>query len=305
MEVYNQCAVTVFTPTYNRAHRLSKLYNSLCDQTNKDFEWLVVDDGSNDNTVSLIESFINEGLIRIRYFYQSNSGKHIAINNGVNKAVGRLFWCVDSDDYVAKDSIDWICKKYEEIKDKVFFVGICGEKYDYHGKRIASNVYSEQIDSNSLDIRYRYGVDGDLSEVFKTDILKKYPFPSTLGEKFCAESFVWNRIAVKYSIKYFFNKPIYYCEYLPGGLTSRSIEIRRKSPINTLTYYSELSKYNIPYKYKLRSYINFWRFMNIKQLVLVKNLNMFNVMSIIMMPLGAVLCLRDSLKIFIYRFKIL
>lgn len=83
--------LTIFTPTYNRAYILKNLYDSLCEQTSKDFEWLIVDDGSSDNTEDLIRSFINEGRILIRYFKQANAGKHIAINNGIRNAAGDLF----------------------------------------------------------------------------------------------------------------------------------------------------------------------------------------------------------------------
>ena len=92
--------MTVFTPTYNRAYILPKLYDSLCQQTVKSFEWLIVDDGSVDNTQELVEKWIEEKKIEIRYFKQANGGKQRAHNLGVEKSKEEIFVCVDSDDYV-------------------------------------------------------------------------------------------------------------------------------------------------------------------------------------------------------------
>jgi glycosyltransferase involved in cell wall biosynthesis len=100
--------ITIFTPTYNRAYSLRRLYDSLCKQTSNDFEWLVVDDGSTDDTENLINSFIADGKVDIRYFKQANGGKHRAINFGVREARGELFFIVDSDDQVTPDAVEWI-----------------------------------------------------------------------------------------------------------------------------------------------------------------------------------------------------
>ena len=101
----SEIIITVFTPTYNRAYMIDKLYDSLCLQTCKDFEWIVVDDGSVDNTEELIQNFIQENKIHIVYYKQKNQGKHIAINKGVELAKGELFFIVDSDDILPKDSL--------------------------------------------------------------------------------------------------------------------------------------------------------------------------------------------------------
>ncbi len=289
--------ITIFTPTYNRAYRISTLYQSLCRQTFNDFEWLIVDDGSSDDTEEVIRSLADEKKIQIRYFKQVNKGKHIAFNYGVQEAKGTLFWCVDSDDFIADDAIEWLHNKYQEIKGFDDFVGISGEKYDYDSKPVANKPPFEQIDSNALDVIFRYRILGDLSEVFRTEILKQYPFPETPGEKFCAESLVWNRIAQKYKIRYYFNKAIYYCEYLKDGLSAHSIKLRLAAPTNTLTLYAELSTYDIPFFYKLRSCINFWRFMHWKNIKLVKQLKMIKMSSLLMAPLGVMMKISDQRKI--------
>ncbi|MCS2864766.1 glycosyltransferase family 2 protein [Bacteroides thetaiotaomicron] len=100
--------VTVFTPTYNRAYILNDLYQSLCRQTCRKFEWLIVDDGSTDNTEGLVASWLDEGKMSLRYIKQPNGGKHRAINKGIQEANGDLFFIVDSDDYLAKNAIERI-----------------------------------------------------------------------------------------------------------------------------------------------------------------------------------------------------
>ena len=290
--------ITIFTPTYNRAERLHELYHSLCRQTDKDFEWLIVDDGSEDNTYEVIQGFIKEGIINIRYFRQNNRGKHIAINHGINKAMGRLFWCVDSDDYIADDAIEWIRVQVAGVLENPEYVGICGEKVYFDGHPVERRPKEEIIDSNALDIMYKYHVSGDMAEVFKTDILSKFPFPDTADdEKFCAESLVWNRIAQQFKIRYFFNKGIYYCEYLEDGLSARSVRLRHSSPQNTMTLYSELSHYRIPFLYKFKANVNFWRFFKLKHFNLITKNKMFGIRSFVALPIGLVMKIKDSIKI--------
>ena len=128
--------ITVFTPTFNRAYCLSSLYKSLCKQVNKNFEWLIVDDGSTDNTELLIKSFMNESEINITYFKQENGGKHRAINKGVSLAKGELFFIVDSDDYLSDNALERVIFHYSNIKDNPLFAGVSGMRYSVDGLKI-------------------------------------------------------------------------------------------------------------------------------------------------------------------------
>ena len=110
--------LTVCTPTYNRAHTLPRLYESLVRQTSQDFEWLVVDDGSTDNTRELVDGWVAEGRIRIRYVYKENGGKPSAHNLGVRMAAGELFFCVDSDDYLTDNAVEVIRNNSEKLTYK-------------------------------------------------------------------------------------------------------------------------------------------------------------------------------------------
>ena len=251
--------ITVFTPTYNRAYRLDALYISLCKQTFTDFEWLIIDDGSTDNTKELVDAWIREDKIKIRYIKQPNGGKHRAINRGVSVAKGVLFFIVDSDDILPIDSLEKINNHYLMIKDRKGFGGLCGLKADYHGQIVGGEKKFGIIECSSIDLRYRFKVKGDMSEVFYTSVMKEFPFPEIENERFCPEALIWNRISSKYLIHYF-DETTYCCEYLDDGLTSSIVKVRVKSPIASCMTYAELVKAPIPIAQRFRSAINFWRF---------------------------------------------
>ena len=251
--------VTIFTPTYNRAYRLTALYESLCSQTCKDFEWLIVDDGSSDNTEELVNGWINENKIDIRYIKQQNGGKHRAINNGVKNARGILFFIVDSDDILPDNSIDRVAVHYKMIEGKSEFGGLCGLKAYYDGKSVGNKPDFGILECTNFEIDYKYKLKGDMAEVFYTSDMKEFPFPEIEGEKFCPEILIWNRISTKYKIHYF-SENIYLCEYLEDGLTSRITKIRIQSPIASCMTYADMVVAPIPFKARLRASINYWRF---------------------------------------------
>ena len=251
--------ITVFTPTYNRGHLLQRLYESLCHQTFKDFEWLIVDDGSTDNTADIVKPFIDGEGIHVRYIKQENGGKHRAINHGVREAKGELFLILDSDDSIPDDSLSLINEYYSQIKDDYRFGGIAGYMAHHDGTIIGHGNDNELIDASSIEMRYRYHIVGDMCEVFRTDVLREFPFPEIEGEKFCPEALVWNRIAQKYKLR-IFKKVIYYRDYLEGGLTSKIVRIRMQSPIASMLCYSELCVQKIPFAQKIKAAINYWRF---------------------------------------------
>lgn len=250
--------ITVFTPTYNRAHLLRRLYESLCRQTCMDFEWLVVDDGSVDDTASLMKTIVVEGKLPVRYIQKSNGGKHTAINRGVKEAQGELFWILDSDDSLPSTAVEMVLRYYPQMK-KEKLGGICGYMAHHNGQVIGRpQVETPQVVS-SIEMRYRLGVQGDMMEVFLTQALRDNPFPEIVGERFCPEILVWYRIAQKYQLL-LIPKVIYYRDYLDGGLTDNIVKIRMKSPIGTMMTYAELFQLPIPFKDKVRNAINYWRF---------------------------------------------
>lgn len=264
--------ITVFTPIYNRGYIIENLYQSLCRQTCQDFEWLVVNDGSTDDTEKKILSFITEKKIQIRYFRQENAGKHIAINRGVKEAEGELFFIVDSDDYLANNAVERILHHYGQVKDDETFAGVGGMRSSLDGVRIGGDVSFGILDCSFVEIRTKYGISGDLAEAYRVSVLKQFPFPEIVGEKFCPEAFVWYQIAKSYKLR-FFNEKIYFCEYLPDGLTSKITQLRYRNPVGTLLTYNVMSAKYVPIKKRIRCEINFWRFyysMNQEQLTIYR-----------------------------------
>lgn len=224
--------ITVFTPTYNRGYIIEKLYHSLQRQTFQDFEWVVVDDGSTDNTEDLFNQILSEdNFFPIHYQKNQNGGKHRAINKGVALAKGDLFCIVDSDDYLTDDALKIIDEMEQSIpkEQRKKFGGVCGQRgYDIHtpiGKTFAGDV----LDITVLE-RAMHKVTGDKAEVIYTDIMRKYPFPEFEGENFLTECVVWDKMAADgYKLR-FFNHICIICNYLPDGLTAREHEILVKNP---------------------------------------------------------------------------
>ena len=260
--------ITVFTPTYNRAHLLPRLYESLCKQTFRDFEWVIVDDGSVDDTKSLIDKLIilalqatrgraDNGQL-IRYFRQENGGKHRAINRGVKEARGELFFIADSDDWLPDDALEKAVSQYENIRHDHSFAGVAGFDAHPNGQIIGKGDSFNIIDCSPVDLWCKYHVKGDMKEVFRTDVLREFPFPEIDGEKFCPEELVWIRISKKYKLRYF-NQIIYVADYLPDGLSSRLVKLRMENPITAMLDCKEYIEFGVPIMKSLKNAINYWR----------------------------------------------
>lgn len=250
--------ITIFTPTYNRADTLKKLYDSLKNQSVKNFEWIVIDDGSTDETEIIMENLKKEAPFEINYRKVKNGGKMRAINIGVNIARGTLFFIVDSDDFLDLDAIKLI--KIQEERLPKNFAGIVFRKLeiDENNKIKENNVDfgRETIDTTPLDIFYNKKIYGDKAEIIKTEILKKYPFPEIEEEKFFPEGYVWNRIGERYLFRYV-NKGIYYYKYLDLGYTKRFKEILRQNPKGFKIYYRYMLGKNIPFKNRVKFFMRY------------------------------------------------
>lgn len=210
--------VTVCTPTYNRAYTLSKLYESLRNQTNNDFEWLIIDDGSTDETEDLVRGWISkEQSIKIRYVKKANGGKHTAVNCGVKHAAGRFFFIVDSDDYLKENAIDEIESDFKKLPNEKY-AGLGYNRVFEDSKLVGKTFQGDFVDATFLQ-RPKYGIFGDKAEVFFTEVLRKYPFPEFEDERFLTEAIVWNRIANDGYLIRWINQGIYVCEYRDDGLS--------------------------------------------------------------------------------------
>ena len=265
---------TIFTPTYNRAYKLRDLYNSLKLQSFRDFEWLIIDDGSTDDTKELVNEFISEKRINIRYIYKCNEGKHVAINIGAEKARGKWFFIVDSDDMLTEDALI-ISKRYcDQIDFLSGFAGVVGLRGDSKGKVWSTgniqegnieiteeNKKRDFIDATSVQYRYGMKIAGDRAEIIRTDILKQYKFPAYTNERFMPERYLWNQLS-KDDYKFrWFNSVIYITEYLEDGLTRNGKGMPKKSPKSRASADNLSSGIKeIPFKERLFFCINYYRY---------------------------------------------
>lgn len=221
--------VTVLTPTYNRKKEINNLYKSLMEQTDNRFIWLVIDDGSTDNTENLILEFQKNAKFEIVYIKKCNGGKHTALNLGFSLVKTELTIIVDSDDVLTPDAIEQICNKADYIR-KHNLAGVAFLRGYNESKCIGDKFPDDNAIMNDIDVRLKKGVSGDKSEVWKSDILRKYQFPVFEGEKFQGENYVWWQIAREYNMLYV-NKIIYITEYLEGGLTKSGRKLRIQNPL--------------------------------------------------------------------------
>lgn len=230
--------ITVFTPTFNRSYTLGKLYKSLVTQCCKDFEWIVIDDGSTDNTEQLFEQWRTQtSEFSIVYEKIKNGGKHRAINRGVKMARGEAFFIVDSDDYLADNAIAFVKEQFAQITYDERFAGISGLKCSYADGSIIGGPpsFTGYVDATNLE-RNKYHLSGDKAEIYKTNILKRYPFPEYENENFLTEGVVWDSIALDGYMIRWFTTPLYYCEYLNDGLSKNAFNLFQKNPLGWAHY---------------------------------------------------------------------
>lgn len=199
-----RCDITVFTPTFNRRHSIGEVYECLKNQTHKNFEWLVIDDGSSDGTRELFENEILPNCnFTVRYYFQENLGKHMAHNKAIQLARGELFLPLDSDDTCVNTTLEVLWNAWSSIENKGEYSGIgclCinPETGNYVGKPFPSNY----MISNDLEIYFKYKCSGEKWGCIRTDILKLFPFPKIEGARFCPENVVWFKIAERYKKLY-------------------------------------------------------------------------------------------------------
>ena len=234
--------VTVFTPTYNRAYILGDLYHSLQRQTCMDFEWLIVDDGSADDTKALVASWQGEeNPFPIRYVYQENGGKCRAINRGLKEADGRLFFTVDSADYLTDDAIEKVIRWDGELPADGHFCGYVGNRGITPTQTPNRLFPGGYLDGTALD-RYDQ-VDGERAFVFYTEIHRKYLYPEFPGEKFLTEAVTWDLMAHDGYKMRFYNDIIWIWEYKDDGLTRAGYRVFLENPQGTGLFFRQKAEF--------------------------------------------------------------
>ena len=259
--------LTIFTPTYNRAHLLPKLFCSLQKQDLKNFEWLIVDDGSTDDTAQTVKELQHEADFSITYIYQENHGKHVAINTAVKATSNDLFLIIDSDDEMIENSSEKILKILPYFLKNHCLAAICFPRYSENEKKTKTNkkIEFDQVISDSIELKNEYGITGEFDYLFKTKILKQYPFPYFAGEKFIKESVIYKRIDQIYKNMYV-NQSIVKGEYLEDGLSSNFRKLLENNPKGSaLAYLETVNDRRLNFEERTEAFKNYWYFENLSK----------------------------------------
>lgn len=222
--------LTIFTPTYNRAYCLHQCYESLVNQSNQDFTWLIIDDGSTDNTKELVESWIKENKIDIQYHYQNNQGMHGAHNAAYRLIDTELNVCIDSDDWMAEEAVAKILNLYPKIKNRPDIAGLVGLDADKTGKVIGSKIPEHVTESTLYDLYHKHKVTGDKKLVYKTEVVKKFPqYPIFENERFVPLGYLYQLIDQEYQLVTT-NTVFCIVEYMPDGSSLNILKQYRRHP---------------------------------------------------------------------------
>lgn len=282
--------ITIFTPTYNRAYTIHKCYESLKRQTCKEFEWLIIDDGSTDNTRELIEVWINETKeFKISYIYQENQGMHGAHNTAYENITTELNVCIDSDDYMPHDAIEKIKNAWEKVRNDKNISGIAGLDAYENGDIIGMKFPDDLKRSTLFDFFYNKGIKGDKKLVYRTELTKKYPYPVYKEEKYVGLAYKYYKLDEEYELA-LINDVLCIVEYMEDGSSLNMFKQYRKNPIGWCFYRVEnlkLSKGSL--KYKIIQCIHY-----VSSSILSKNKRFLlespnKVLTILSIPLGLAL----------------
>jgi glycosyltransferase involved in cell wall biosynthesis len=241
--------ITIFTPTFNREYILPELYQSLLRQTSKDFEWLIIDDGSSDKTSQIVKKWIDEKLIPIRYIYQENMGMVAAHNTAHHNIHTELNVCIDSDDYMPNNAVEIILKNWEQ-NDTSLLMGMVGLDAYKNGGIIGTRLPNNINTAKFSELLFRYKVKGDKKYVLNTKLIKKHlPYPFIPNEKFPAPSYMYLKLEKEYDFL-LVNEVFCIVEYLPDGNSMNKVKQIFQSPNAFALYRIERMKY--PYNFKDR-----------------------------------------------------
>lgn len=257
--------LTVFTPTYNRKNLLTNLYHHLLKEKAFSFQWLIIDDGSKDNTWEAVKKWQKENLIDIVYIKQENQGKHVAFNRAIEEADSLLFTCIDSDDYYTEGAFQELYDKWISLENKESLAGMMylsgTEKDGYVGSLFPKDGFISDI----ISLYYRHGIKGDKGIIWDLSKLKKYRFPVYPGEKFVTESSLYGQIAKKYSM-YCINSAYQIVYYHEGGLSDSYRRIIQSSPKGSLFNYTLMLEFKMKFPMMIKTQMQYIRFSFINKL---------------------------------------
>lgn len=279
--------LSILTGTYNRGKLLQKLYDSILKNLSYgiDVEWLIMDDGSTDNTKDIVKNYISENKFEIKYYKQENKGKMNAINTLVEEATGDLIMECDSDDYLKENALLTIKNAYGEINDNIY--ALCFLKYDQNQCNIG-NLFKEK-ETTMFDLYFKQGEYGDKSLVFNASIRKQYKYELENDEKFITEGRMHHKMDLKYKIKCF-NEPIMICEYRTDGYSENIIKVFKENPYGYYKYFKEMFDHDMKgvllnkRLYAIKHYILFTTLINAKNIFDINGLVNKILLAILYIP---------------------
>lgn len=230
--------LTIFTPTYNRAYCLHHCYESFKRQTNKHFIWLIVDDGSTDNTQKIVESWIKENMIQIDYVWQTNQGMHGAHNTAYEKIQTELNVCIDSDDYMPDDAVEKILTFWNKYGNE-HVSGLIGLDANSNGQVIGTELPTHIKTSTLFALYNMHKVTGDKKLVYRTALMNKYPYPIFANEKYVGLDYKYYHLDKEYPML-LMNDVLCHVEYLPDGSSNNMINQYYRNPRGFSFYRKEL-----------------------------------------------------------------
>ncbi|MCI8760790.1 MAG: glycosyltransferase family 2 protein [Clostridia bacterium] len=231
--------ISILTPTYNRANFLKQLYDSIIEnvEQNVKIEWLIMDDGSTDRTRKIVEDFTKQNKIEIKYYYQENQGKMVAINQLVKEATGDMIVDCDSDDYFAKNAFTMIKEQWEKNKHRKDVYGICFLKYNTKGKNMGNEF--KKSETTMFDLYFKEEETGEKAVVFFCEVRKKFQHELEKNERFITEARMYHKMDEHYKI-IGVNQPIMICEYQEQGYTSNITKQFKENPYGYYEYFKEI-----------------------------------------------------------------
>lgn len=236
--------LSILTATYNRAKFLEKLYKSILDNietSNLKVEWIIINDGSTDNTEEVIEKFVLENKIEIKYLYQENSGKMSAINRGMEEVRGELVVDCDSDDFFAINAFKVIEQNYLKLLENERLYALCFLKQDFEGNISGRKFDIKYTESTMFDLYFKQDIQGEKILVFNTKIRKKFKHELEQNEKFITEARMYHKMDEKYNILCI-NEVVEIGEYREDGYTKNIIDTFKKYPNGYFKYFNEILK---------------------------------------------------------------
>lgn len=281
--------LTIFTPTYNRCEMLKKLYKSLIEQSNKEFVWMIVDDGSTDETKEFVEQIKIENKINIEYYYKSNGGKHTAMNLAIDNCNTSFLLCIDSDDSAMKNDVEVIYKNLYHIKDNILGL-VFPRKNTINQLKMLKRFDEKEIDI--MDLKFVANMIIETSIVFSVDILKRNKFPVYKNEKFLSEEILYNKLCEYGKFKYI-NQYVVNSEYLESGLTNNIYTNYKKSFNSSILLQKSRYKFVNKYDFRIRIINQIKAIININALCIVTKKNIFlytpsKLLSILLIPISII-----------------